>query len=173
MATVSRSRALAAAWAMALVASIAIVGLALTGCAATAAAPVESVKDVGGGRSTASVSYDGLTLTLNAPTSAVASAPMGVSVQLKNTSKKTVDLGGALIGVRAFTAGAEATDTVAFEAGLDASATPAVSVPAGGTKSVALALTAPKPGSYILRGVFGSSIRVKGNTTPALTLTVR
>jgi hypothetical protein len=171
----ARSRALAAALAVAMAVTLAAVGLALGGCASKPAAPVESVSSLGGGRSAASVAYDGLTLTLTAPASAVTSAPVAVTVTLQNTSGAAIQLDGALIGVRGFPESASAeTTTAAFEAGLDEANLPAAfSLPAGGSKTVSLAFTAPAQGIYKLRGVFGASMRVRGNTTPALTLTVR
>jgi len=169
------SRVLAAVLAVAFVVTLTIAGLALTGCSPAPAAPVESVSSLGGGRSAASVAYDGLTLTLTAPASAVTSAPVAVTVTLKNTSGTAIQLDGALVGVRGFpeSASAEAT-AAAFEAGLDEANLPSsFSLPAGGSKTVPLTFAAPAQGIYTLRGVFGSSMRVKGNATPALTLTVR
>ena len=159
---------------LALTATLAVAGLALTGCSLAPAAPVESVATVDGGRSVASVTYDGLKLTLTAPVSAIASSPVEVTAKLENTSERAMDLGNALIGVRGFAESASAdTTTAAFEAGLDATSSPAVSIPAGGSKSVALIFIAPAPGLFKMRGVFGSPTRVRGNRTPAITLTVR
>jgi hypothetical protein len=170
-----RSGSLAAALTAALATTLAV-GLvfALSGCSSGPAGPVESVKDLGDGRSAASVAYDGLTLTLIAPASAVTSAPVRVTLKLDNTSGKAIDLGSALVGVRGFAQSAPASSTTAaFEAGLDAASPPAVSIPAGGSRSMPLTFTAPAQGIYTMRGVFGSAMRVKGNTTPPVTLTVR
>jgi hypothetical protein len=171
----ARSRALAAAFAVAMAVTLAAVGLTLSGCASTPPAPVESVTSLGAGKSAASVAYDGLTLTLTAPAGAVASAPVAVEVTLENTTGKPIELDGALVGVRGFPESASAEATAAsFEAGLDEANLPATfSLPAGGSKTVPLIFAAPAQGIYKLRGVFGASMRVKGNTTPALTLTVR
>lgn len=170
----SHSRALAVALAVALTAALATSALALSGCSFAPAAPVESVTTMGGGRSAASITYDGLTLTLTAPVSAIASSAVAVTAKLENTSDHAMDLGNALIGVRGFAESASVdTTTAAFEAGLDATASPSVRLPAGGSKSVSLTFIAPAQGLYKMRGVFGSPMRVKGNRTPALTLTVR
>ena len=169
-----RSRAIAIALVVALTATLATLGLALSGCSFAPAAPVESVTTMGGGRSAASVTYDGLTLTLTAPVSAIASSPVAVTAKLENTSGRAMDLGNALIGVRGFAESASVdTTTAAFEAGLDATSSPSVTLPAGGSKSVSLTFTAPAQGLYKMRGVFGSPTRVRGNRTPALTLRVR
>lgn len=168
----ARSRALATVLAAAVVATLTMAGVVLSGCSSAPATPVESVTALGGGRSAASVAYDGLTLTLTAPASAVASAPVAVTVALHNTSGKPIQFDGALVGVRGFpeSASAEAT-AAAFEAGLDeANLPPSFSLPAGGSKTVSLTFTAPRQGIYKVRGVFGSSMRARGNTTPALTL---
>lgn len=167
------SRALAAVLAVVVAVALATAGLALTGCATEPAASLESVKDLGGGRAAASVVYDGLTLTLLAPASATASATVEVTMEFDNASSTAIDLGNALVGVRGFAAGAVATTPAAFEPGLDATSPPAISIPAGGSKTVALTFIAPAQGTYKMRGVFGSPTRVKGNATPALTLTVQ
>jgi hypothetical protein len=171
----ARARALAAVLALAVTATLAFGSLALTGCSSTPAAPVESVTSLDGGKSAASVTYDGLTLTLTAPASAVASAPVAVTVTLQNKSGQPIQLDGALVGVRGFPESASAeTTAAAFEAGLDEATLPPVfSLPAGGSKTVPLTFAAPAQGIYKVRGVFGSSMRVKGNATPALTLRVR
>lgn len=168
------SRVLAAVLAAAVVATLAGAVIALSGCSSKPAAPVESVRALGGGKSAATVVFDGLTLTLTAPTNATAGAPVAVTLTLQNSSRTAIDLGSAIMGVRGFaeSASAEST-TAAFEAGLDAASPAAVSIPAGGTKTVPLTFTAPAQGIYKLRGVFGSVMRVKGNTTPAITVTVR
>ena len=167
------SRALAAVLALAVAATLATAGLGLSGCASTPAAPLESVKDLGDGHASASVAYDGLTLTLLAPASATASAPVEVAVRFDNSSGQAIDLGNVLVGVRGFAAGAVGATPAAFEPGLDATSPPAVTIPTGGSKTVDLTCTAPPQGTYTMRGVFGSPTRVKGNATPALTLTVR
>jgi hypothetical protein len=169
----ARPRALAVALAVAMAVMLVAAGLALGGCASQPAAPVESTRDLGGGSKAASVAYDGLTLTLTAPASALVSAPVGVTVRLDNATGKPIDLGTALVGVRGFASAGVAGTPVAFEAGLDATSPPVLTIPAGGSKTVALTFRAPAQGSYTMRGVFGSAMRVRGNATPALKLTVR
>jgi hypothetical protein len=154
-------------------AALATAGLLLSGCSSTPAPPVESLKDLGGGRKSASVAYDGLTLTLLAPATAASGAAVDVTVRFDNATDHAIDLGNALVGVRGFAAAGIASTPAAFEPGLDATSPPTVTVAAAGSKSVALEFTAPPQGSYRMRGVFGSPTRVKGNATPMLTLTVR